>query len=128
MEAPADQPAGIAASFKRLLRTTLAIGRNRLELFLVELQEERLQFVGVLLLAGIVVFLACMTVAILTVTVVVLCIRSGRFDLLAGLILLYSVATLVAGWRLQRRLKQWVPFPATLAELKKDEACLDEES
>ena len=63
-----------------------------------------------------------------TVTIVVLCVRADRLDLLVVLILLYLAATIVACWRLRIRLKKWVPFSATLAELKKDKACLDEKS
>ena len=58
-------------------------------------------------------------------TVVVLCIRSNRFDLLAGLVLFYLAAASLAWWRVRRNLKRWAPFSGTLAELKKDEACLD---
>jgi uncharacterized membrane protein YqjE len=128
MDGPSPAPSGIFASLKRLLTTTLAVAHNRLELFFVELREERLQFFEVLLLAGIVLVLLAMTLAVVTVAVVALCLRANRFDLVLGLILLYSLLTGAAFWRLRKRLKNWAPFSATLAELKKDKACLAEKN
>jgi uncharacterized membrane protein YqjE len=69
-----------------------------------------------------------MTLMVFTITIVVLCLRADRLDLLAGLMLVYLVATVIAGWRLRSRLKGWSPFSATVAELKKDKACLEEKS
>ena len=128
MPEPAQAPPGIFGSLKRLVQSTLAIAQNRLELLLVELREERLQFFELLLLAGIVIVLAAMTLATATFAVVVLCLRAGRFDVLLGLLLLYLLSTLVAFWRLRQRLKSWEPLSATLAELKKDKACIEDKN
>jgi len=40
----------------------------------------------------------------------------------------YSVATIGILWRLKILLRNWSSFAATLSELKKDRACLEEES
>jgi uncharacterized membrane protein YqjE len=117
---------GPFASLRRLVQTLLDIGRNRLELLLVEVQEERSRLVAVLLLVGLVLILALMTLMVTTVTVIIVCIRAGRLDLVIGVALVLLVATLVAVWRLRVRLKSWAPFAATLAELKKDKSCLEE--
>jgi uncharacterized membrane protein YqjE len=69
-----------------------------------------------------------MALLVVTVTIVVLCLKHERFDLLVALMLVYLVATAVAVWRLRIRLKGWAPFSATVAELKKDKACLEEKS
>ena len=53
---------GLFASLKRLLKTIAAIAENRLELFLVEWQEERLRSFEVLLLAGLVLILSAMVI------------------------------------------------------------------
>jgi uncharacterized membrane protein YqjE len=119
---------GIVASLRRLLATGLAVAQNRLELFLVELQEERWQLFDTLLLLGVVLILAAMTLMVVTVTIVVLCLRHERLDLLAVLILFYLAATIIAAWRLRFRLKGWAPFSATVAELKKDKACLEDKN
>ena len=128
MDEPAEQGHGIVASLRRLLRTALSIAQNRLELLLVELQEERRQFFHALLLAGVVLILALITLMIPTIAITMLCVEAGRLDLLGALVLLYLAATVLSVWRLGVRLKNWAPFSATLAELKKDKACLDEKS
>ena len=128
MAEPGESRQGIFASLRRLLKTILAIAHNRLELLLVELQEERWRLLNTLLLAGIVLILMLMTLLVPTVTIMVLCVKADRLDLLVLLMLLYLAATIVAFWRLRARVKHWAPFSATLAELKKDKACLDEKS
>ena len=119
---------GLFASLERLLQTGLAIGQNRLELLLVELREERWRFFDLLLLTGLVLILAGMTLMVATVTIVALCLKAGRLDLILWLMGLYLAATVVGFLRLRCRLKRWAPLSATLAELKKDKACLDEKS
>jgi len=117
---------GLFGSFKRLLRTLLAIAQNRLELLLVEAQEERARLFEALLLVGSVIVLALMTLMVATITIVALCLEMGRLDMVIGLGAIYLLATLGLYWRLRHRLKTWQPFSATLAELKKDKACSDE--
>ena len=128
MAEPSESQPGLFKSLTRLLKTVLAIGQNRLELLLVELQEERWRFFDALLMAGVFLILMLMGLMVATATIVFLCVRADRLDLLMVLILLYLAATIVSLWRLRIRLKKWVPFSATLAELKKDKACLDEQS
>lgn len=128
MDEPGETGKGMFASLRRLLKTASALAKNRLELFLVELKAERLQLFDTLLLLGVVLILVAMTLLVVTVTFVVLCLKHDRLDLLVALTLVYLVATGVAGWRLRIRLKGWAPFSATVAELKKDKACLEEKS
>ena len=126
MAEPAEHPPGILAALKGLLQTGLAIAQNRLELLLVELQEERLELFETLLLCGIVILFAFLTFTLLTFVLVVVCLEADRVDLLVGLGLIYLTATIIAFWRLRARLKKWTPFSGTLAELKKDKTCLEE--
>ena len=128
MDEPGEGGRGVFASLRRLLKTGLAIAHNRLELFLVELREERWRLFDALLLLGIVLILAALTLLLLTITIVVLCLRADRLDLLVALMLVYLAATIIGVWRLRTRLKEWAPFSATVAEFKKDKACLDEKS
>ena len=128
MAEPAEQAQGILSSLQRLLRTALSIAQNRLELVLVEVQEERTRvFEAFLLVAGVVAF-GSMTLVMITFAVVAVFWENHRVAVLVSLGLLYLVVTLVAYWRLQHRLKNWPAFSATLAELKKDKAWLDEHS
>jgi uncharacterized membrane protein YqjE len=126
MEEPGDSTPGVFESLGRLLKTVIVIAHNRLELLLVEVQEERWHFFNVLLLAGVVLILALMTLMAATITIVVVCVKADRLDLVVALVLVYLAATIFSLWRLHTRLKNWVPFSATLAEIKKDKACLDE--
>ena len=128
MKEPGESTPGIFASLRRLLKTVLAIAQNRLELLLVELQEERGRFFNALLLAGVVLILALMTLMTATITIVVVCVKGDRLDLVVALVLLYLAGTIFSFWRLRTRLKNWAPFSATLAELKKDKVCLDEKN
>ena len=118
MAEPGETSGGIFASLGRLLKTGLAILHNRLELLLVELQEERWRFFDLLLLAGVVLILGAMTLLVVTVTIVVLCMKADRLDLVAWLTGLYLIATIVAFWRLRCRLQNWAPFVSALVEIK----------
>ena len=126
MEEPGESTPGVFESLGRLLKTVIVIAHNRLVLFLVEVQEERWRFFNALLLAGVVLILALMTLMAATITIVVICVKADRLDLVVALVLVYLAATIFSLWRLHTRLKNWVPFSATLAEIKKDKACLDE--
>ena len=128
MEEPGESAPGVFASLQRLLKTVLAVAHNRLALFLVEAQEERWRFFYVLLLTGVALILALMTLMAVTITVVIVCMEAERLDLIIALVLLYLAATILAFWRLHHRLKKWAPFSATLAELEKDKACLDDKN
>jgi uncharacterized membrane protein YqjE len=126
MAEPAEKAQGILASLQRLLRTARSIAQNRLELALVEAQEERTRVFEAFLLAGVVVAFGAMTLAMVTFAVVAVFWEDHRVAVLVSLGLLYLVATLIAYWRLRHRLNNWRAFSATLAELKKDKAWLDE--
>ncbi len=120
-----SQKSGVFAALMRLLRTIAAILKNRLELFQVEWQEERWRLFEALLLTGLVLILALMTLMVATVTIVIICVRNNQIGAVILLGFLYLAGAVGCGWRLRNRLRGWVPFAATLAELKKDKACLD---
>lgn len=104
----------------------LGIAENRVELLLVELEEERCRAVQALVLVMSAAVLALMTLIMGTLTVVVVCGPEHRLAMLVTLSLLYLLATLAVLVRLRAQLKQWQSFSSTLAELKKDRVCLDE--
>ncbi len=128
MESEEGKKSGIFASLKQVLKTVAAIAENRLELLVVEWHEERLRAFEVLLLAGIALVLALMTLMVVTMTIVVVCINNDRIGVVIGLSLVYLASTIGACWRLRSRLKNWAPFRETLAEIKKDRACLEDKS
>ena len=111
MEEPEQSTPGIFASLGRLLRTVIVIAQNRLELLLVEAQEERWRFFDALLLAGVVLILALMTLMAATITIVVVCVKADRLDLVVALVLLYLAGTIFSLLRLRARLKKRCRFP-----------------
>jgi len=114
----------LAASAKDIARRLLTIGENRLELFTVEVQEERERLLRALLLVlGAAVFglLAGMT---LTALVVVLLWHCSHWAALLTLTVLYGAAGICLYRRLTALLRDWETLPASLDQLRKDRACL----
>jgi len=101
---------------------------NRVELFLVEWQEERLRLMDglVLLVAGTVC--ALMTLIVATFTVVVIFWDTHRILVLTLVILTYLGAAATAFGVLYARLKQWRAFATTLEQITKDRSCFKEKS
>ncbi len=111
---------------KRFGRTLLAAGENRLELVLVELQEERERLVhALLLLLGIGLF-ALMALAALTGAAMVLLWPYSPLTALLSVAGLYASASFWFGWRLRRLLADWQHFSATIDQIRKDRACLEQ--
>ncbi len=119
---------GVWASLRRILDTLLATAQNRVELFAVELQEEKCRLVEAILCTAAVAACGMMTLSLATFTIVVLFWEKGRLAVLGGLCGLYLVGTVLAWRALQRRLKARSAFADTLGELSKDRACLKTEN
>jgi uncharacterized membrane protein YqjE len=128
MDTSTEPSPGLFSAVRRLLNTALAGVENRIELFLVELREERFRIFEVLLLGCAAALLGFMALLTVTVTLVVVFWDSARVQVLVVLSAGYSVATIGILWRLKILLRNWSSFAATLSELKKDRACLEEES
>ena len=120
-----DTKPGVWASLKRMLDTLLATAQNRAELFADELQEEKCRLVEAILCAAAVAAFGMMTLPLVTFTVVFLFWENGRLPALAGLSALYLVATALAWRALNARLIARSAFTDSIAELKKDRACLE---
>ena len=123
-ETKTERP-GVMSALRRLGFTVLNVIQNRLELLVVELQEERIRLVNTLLLVAVVVTLGFLTLATAVVTIVM--IAWDRFGVagMLGLSGVGLVATLLTYWWLRVRLKNWQFLSGTLAELKKDRECLE---
>jgi uncharacterized membrane protein YqjE len=116
------EPDGLLATGKRILRSVGDLVQSRLELFLVELKEERLRLFDALLLLAVCMVCALMTLAGLTFALVVI-FWEHRVVVLVLLTLVYAAAAAASFWTLRRRLRHWQSFDATLEQLKKDRAC-----
>jgi len=123
-EAP-PEPGGLLVTGTRILHSLISLGRSRLELFLVEVQEERLRLFGALVLLGACLMFAFMALALGTLTVAVIFWEQHRIVVLVSLTTAYAVGAGWSFWALRRRLLGWQSFSATLEQFKKDQACLE---
>lgn len=128
MDEARHEPGGLLATGKQILRSLQSLAQTRLEMFLVELQEERLGLFGALLMMGAFLICAFMALALLTLTVVVIFWEQHRLLVLVSLTLVYAAGAAWLYWKLRRRLLEWQSFPATLDQFKKDQACLEKQS
>lgn len=124
MDSGAERP-GLLDGTKVLARRLMVIGENRLELLLVELQEERAK-----LLHGVVLALAIATFGLLagiafSALLVVLLWDRYPVAVLVALTVLYTGAAVVLYVRLQGFLRDWRMLSATLDQLQKDRAGLE---
>ena len=115
----------LGATSKQFARQLATIGENRLELLLVEVQEERERFLraaGLALGAAAFGLLAGVT---LTAAIVVWLWACSPLAVLLGLGGLYGAAGLFLYGRFSRLLRTWQTLPASLEQLRKDRAGLE---
>ena len=116
-----DDSPGFLNSLKGLGSTTMATLQNRLELFSIELKEQKFYTTQLLVWIAMAVFLAIMTLVLLTVTVILLVPEEWRGYTAAGFTALYLIGAGVAFWKIRSQLKDSpMPFSDTISELKKD--------
>ena len=108
-----------------MLQTLSRFLACRVELFLVELKEERVRAVVALLLIVAGGICALMTLVLLTVMIVILFWDQYRLPVLAVLTAAYATGAVSAFVSLRRRLRRWEGFAASLEQIKKDCACLE---
>ena len=125
MEPAAFHVEQLVATSKRFARRLFTIGENRLELLILEMQEERQHLLRFLLLAlGAAVFGILAGVALSVLIVVWLWTLSPAAALLV-LIAFYSGKALCLYRRLAALRRDWRPLASTLDQLRKDRACLE---
>ena len=125
METAASSRPGFLGSFRALGDGLLATLQDRLELFSVELHEEKHRLVQTFLWISAAVFTGMMAITFASLTLVYLLWESARLAALGGLALVYTVALVVIVLRFRRYLAlQPKPFAATLQELGEDRACI----
>lgn len=116
----------ITDSSKRVGARLLAIAENRLELLTVELQEERDRLILALLLSLGVAVLSLLAALALSAALVVLFWAQSPLGVLLGLTALYVIMGVCALTKLRRLMADWETLPATLNQLRKDRACVQE--
>jgi uncharacterized membrane protein YqjE len=115
----------IPAASRRLAKRALDIGVNRVELLLVELQEERERLLQALLYALASAVFGLLAGMSLTLFIVSLFWKLSPLITAAALTVLYGGAAIFLYVRLAGLRRDWEAFSATLEQLRKDSACLD---
>ena len=115
----------IVAASKQFARRLFAIGENRLELLIVEVQEERERLLHAMFLALGVAALGLLGAMTLTAAIVILLWPLSPVGVLLGLTGLYVMGAVCLYRRLTRLLHDLKMLSATLDQLRKDCACLE---
>jgi uncharacterized membrane protein YqjE len=114
---------GLFASAKRLADLALATAHNRVELFAVELQEEKCRFIQAVLLTASAMALCVSALALVPITLVVLFWENGRMPVLCVLSALFIIGAGLLLRSLRKCLARGPGFKHTLGELQKDRIC-----
>ena len=125
MEASTVSIGQLATTSKHFVRRLVTIGENRLELLAVEVQEERERLLRAFLLAlGVAAFglLAGMTLTALIIVWLWVWSPVGVLLILTGL---YGAVGIYLYRRLIGLMRDWQTLSASLNQLKKDRACLE---
>jgi uncharacterized membrane protein YqjE len=116
---------GFLGALKTLSDSLLGTVQDRLSLFSLELQEEKLRLIRIFLWISTAVFTGMMAVAFGSLTIVYLFWESARIAVLGGLTAVYAAALVWIIVSFRRFLsRQPSPFAATLNELKEDRECI----
>jgi uncharacterized membrane protein YqjE len=126
MSEPHAPEGGVFQTAQRLIRTLRAMAGNRIELFLLEVQEERIRIFDALFLLAAGLVCIMMALIMITFTVVIIFWDTHRLLVLGLLIAGYAVGALWALSRLRLLLSRWQAFSATLGQIKKDSECFKE--
>lgn len=124
METPPDTDAHLAGAIKRFLWRLIAVGQNRAELLMVEIQEEQVRAQVIMFLAaGVSVF---GLLATMTVTAVIACAFASHLLLALGILAaFYCIGALIFYAKLMRLLRRTDRFTATREQFEKDRECLE---
>jgi uncharacterized membrane protein YqjE len=127
MPIPLETVPHLGDASKRLAQRALVILENRLELVMVEVQQEREQILlAVWLALGAAVFGLLAGVA-LTVVIVVALWQHSPVAAMLILTALYSVTAMLFYTRLAKLQRDWQTLPATIDQLRKDRECLEKQ-
>lgn len=121
---PTSEP--LTSLSRRLAKRLLITGGNRVELLLVEVQEERERLLHTFFLALAVAVLGLLAGLALSVAIVIWWWPSSPVVVLLALTGTFGIAAAALAWRLRIWTRDWQTLAATLDQLRKDRDCLDE--
>jgi uncharacterized membrane protein YqjE len=121
MEPNEQRPPSLMGSVRRIADALLSTLQNRVELFEVELQEEKARLVTTLLWTVAAAFFGLLAVIFITATIVILSPEKARPYVLISFTVIYVVLFIAAVRSLKRQIKDRPPaFSDSVTELKKD--------
>jgi uncharacterized membrane protein YqjE len=125
MQTSSDNSPHLGDASKRIAQRMFVIVENRLQLLMVEAQEERERVLLAILLALCTAVFSLL--AGVTLTVVIALALWEHSHILALLVLgaIYTIAAVAFYGRLFRLQRDWETLPGTLEQLKKDRQCLE---
>lgn len=116
-----DESNSSRSSPRRLGAAVLGLLHSHVELFGIELQEQKARTVSLLLFAGLALVFGLLLLIGLSALVLILVWDTYRLTGIIGLCLFYTLAAAFCGLRLKAAVfDESSPFSATLAELAKD--------
>jgi len=120
-----DKDSGWTAASRRVASNAVGLVQNRIELFALELREEKNQAVGVLIWVCTAVLCGLMALVAITATVILFVPEDKRGYAAGGFALLYLGLAVFAYLRARARMKhEDPPFSATIDEFRKDQEWL----
>ena len=124
METPPETDPDLAGASKRVAWRLLAIGHNRAELLMVEMQEERERARAMIVVASAIAVLGLL--AGITITALIVC-AAGPHMLMALIVLaiIYTCGATFFYLKLSQMQRDWEPLAATREQLQKDRECLE---
>ena len=118
-------PEGIIGSIRLLGDNLLASVHDRLELFAIDLQEEKFRLIQTCVWIGAAFFASMMTVVFASLLLVYAFWESARLAVLGGLAAFYGISLVLIIVAFRRFLvRQPRPFSASLQEINQDRACI----
>ena len=124
MQSQPQQPPGLVHLLRRLASTGVGALRNRLEIFSIELQEERIRIAALLIYATGLVFMAVCGTLMLVATIILLLPADARIYAAGGVTLLFWIGVITLFFAL-KNLLQKPAFPETVAQVQKDSEWLE---
>ncbi|SEI15332.1 phage holin family protein [Pseudomonas asplenii] len=116
-----DETENTGSSTRRLGAAFLGLLHSHVELFGIELQEQKARTVSLLLFAGLALVFGMLLLVGLSALVLILVWDTYRLAGIIGLCVFYSLAALFCGLRLKAAIfDESSPFHATLEELAND--------
>jgi uncharacterized membrane protein YqjE len=125
METPSTNGLHVGRATKRIAQRVFVIFENRLQLLMVEAQEERERVLLAIMLGLCAAAFGLLAGVALTIMIAVALWEHSPIIALLVLTALYTIAAVFFYRRLVRLQQDWETLPGTLDQLKKDRECLE---